>query len=126
MAARRPKRNPEREARIAHEIIVNCYDRHKRALGWYDYLLDQMHLPFAATCITKRAVSPLSIGDEVEVLGLAPEAECECEPFVVMRWNRPEGLAVPLAQLRPIAATDEPTRQAVADWHYWVSRGYEY
>jgi hypothetical protein len=22
-------------------------------------------------------------------------------------------------------ATDEETRQAVEDWHYWVARGYE-
>ena len=43
-----------------------------------------------------------------------------------MRWDRPEGLAVPLAQLKPIPATDARTKEAVADWHYWRNRGYEY
>jgi hypothetical protein len=42
-----------------------------------------------------------------------------------MRWER-EGLAVPLAQLQPLPETDEATKQAVEDWHYWVSMGYEF
>jgi len=33
-------------------------------------------------------------------------------------------LAVPLMQLEGIRV-DEETRQAIEDWHYWVSRGYE-
>ena len=44
----------------------------------------------------------------------------------MMQWDRPDGLGVPLAQLKPIEDTDEQTKQAVADWHYWRSKGYEY
>src|SRR5262249_1409314 len=100
-------------------------DRDERAMGWYYYLDGQLQFPFTATCIAKRAVSPLKIKDEVEVFGMPPEAECGCEVFVTIRWDK-DGLAVPLAQLRPTAGTDEQTKQAVADWHYWVSMGYEY
>jgi Calcium binding len=37
-----------------------------------------------------------------------------------------EELAVPLAQLKPTTHTDEQTKQAVADWHYWVEMGYTF
>jgi hypothetical protein len=124
--AKKPKRDDEREERIDMEVLVDCYDRHERAMGWYYYLEDQLRFPFTATCILQRAVSPLRVKDEVEVLGMAPEEECECEVFVMMRWDRPEGLAVPLAQLKPISHSHEQTRRAVADWHYWRSIGYEY
>ena len=108
------------------EVVVDCHDRHERAMAWYYYLEDQLQFPFTATCIAKRAVSPLRVKDEVEVIGMPPGDECECEVFVAIRWDRPEGLAAPLAQLKPIAETDEQTKEAVADWHYWRSMGYEY
>jgi hypothetical protein len=119
------KRNPEREHRITMGIVVDCYDEHERAMGWYCYLQDQIRFPFTATCIAKRAISPLRVKDEAEVIDISPEQECRHEVFVTIRWEK-DGLAVPLAQLKPIAATDEQTKQAVADWHYWVSMGYEF
>ncbi len=64
------------------------------------------------------------MGDEVEVVGLAPEEECRHEMFVAIRWER-RTLAVPLSQLAAIA-TDEEMQQAIEDWHYWVKRGYEF
>jgi len=69
----------------------------------------------------KRGISPLRVKDEVEVIGMPGEDECEREMFVTIRWEK-EGLAVPLSQLKPIAATDNQTQQAVEDWHYWVKR----
>jgi hypothetical protein len=124
--AKKPKRDAEREERITMEIVVDCYNRDERAMGWYYYLESTLQFPFTATCIAQRAVSPLRVKDEVEVIGMPPEEECECEAFVCIHWDRPEGLAVPLAQLKPIRETDEQTKQAVADWHYWLSTGYEY
>jgi hypothetical protein len=121
----KPKRDPEREERITMEIIVDAYDEQERAMGWYYYLQDQLQFPFTATCIAKRAVSPLKAKDEVEVIGMPGEDECEHEMFVTIRWGR-EGLAVPLSQLKPITATDKQTQQAVEDWHYWVKMGYEF
>ncbi|MEW6667923.1 MAG: calcium-binding protein [Thermodesulfobacteriota bacterium] len=94
-------------------------------MGWYYYLEDKLQFPFTAVCSAKRAISPLKIKDEVEVLGMAPEDECEKEMYVTIRWER-DGLAVPLSQLTPIPSTDKQTKQAVEDWHYWVQMGYEF
>jgi hypothetical protein len=65
----------------------------------------------------------LKAGAQVEVVGMAPEDECEREMFV---WIvRDAGrIAVPLAQLRPLSK-DRDTQEAVGDWLYWVDRGYE-
>lgn len=124
--AKKPKRDPKREARITREVVVDCYERHEVAMGWYYYLEGRLQFPFTVTCIAQRAVSPLRVKDEVEVIGMPAEEECECEIFVTIEWDRPDGLAVPLAQLKPITSTDSQTKEAVADWHYWRSMGYEY
>jgi hypothetical protein len=56
---------------------------------------------------------------------LAPEDECRHEIFVMIRWEK-DGLAVPLAQLKPGQEANEDTRQAVGDWLYWVKQRYEF
>ncbi len=122
--ANRPK-EPEREERIAMEIVVDAYDSQERAMGWYYYLQGQLQFPFLTHCIAERVVSPLQVGDEVEVVDMAPEDECQHEMFVLMPWER-RTLAVPLSQLRSYDHVDEETQQAVEDWHYWVERGYEF
>jgi hypothetical protein len=119
----RPPRDEEREQRIAMEIIVDAYSADEQAMGWYVYLEQQLQFPVLAKCIAQRAISPLRVGDEVEITGMAPEAECGHEMFVLTRWDRGD-LAVPLSQLEGLAV-DEQTRQAIEDWHYWVARGHE-
>ena len=106
------------------EIIVDANGPEEQAMGWYYYLEDKMQFPFLAKCIADRAISPLRKGDEVEILGMAPESECQHEMFVETRWEK-RNLAVPLAQVKPIPRTDDETQEAVADWHYWMVRGYE-
>jgi len=123
--AKRIKKDEEREERIGMEIVVDAYDEEERAMGWYSYLEDVLQFPFLARCISQRAISPLQVKDEVEVLGIAPEDECEREMFVMMRWDRKEGLAVPLSQLEVVHG-DKQTKQAVEDWHYWVNMGYRF
>ncbi len=122
---RNPKRDPARERRITMEIVVDAYDTSERAMSWYYYLQGQLRFPFTATCMAKRAISPLRVKDEVEVIGMPGEDECEHEMFVTVRWEK-DGLAVPLSQLRPINATSKQTTQAVEDWHYWIKTGYEF
>ena len=112
-----------REERIHMEIIVDAYGPEEQVAGWYNYLYDTLQIPFTARCIGRRVISPLEPGDEVEVVGMAPEEECAHEMFVLIRW-RPHELAVPLMQLEGIQV-DEETQQAIEDWHYWVNRGYE-
>ena len=116
--------DPEREHRISMEAIVDAYDAEERAMGWYYYLEDKVSFPFLSTCIAERATSPLQVGDEIEILGMAPESECEHEMFVETPWDRCT-LAIPLSQVKPINQKDGETKEAIADWHYWVSRGYQ-
>jgi hypothetical protein len=120
----KPRRDRKRERRITMEIVVDAYDPHERAMGWYYYLQGQLNFPFTATCTAKRAISPLRVKDEVQVIGMPGEEECEHEMFVTIRWEK-DRLAVPLVQLRPINATHQRTKQAVEDWHYWVKMGCE-
>jgi hypothetical protein len=113
-------RDEEREQRISMEIIVDAYGPEEQAMGWYYSLEDRLGFPFLARCVADRAISPLRVGNEVEVVGMAPEEECEHEMFVLIRWERGT-LAVPLAQLEGIGV-DEQTAQAMEDWQYWVAR----
>jgi hypothetical protein len=122
--SRTNKRNSSREHRIDMEIVVDAYSPHERALGWYYYLEGKLRFLFTARCTATRAISPLRVKDEVEVIEMAPEDECYCEMFVTIRWDK-QGLAVPLSQLTIVEA-DQQTREAVEDWHYWVSQRYEF
>jgi len=122
---KKPKRDEEREERISMEIVVDAHGEEERAMGWYCSLEDKLNFPFLTRCINERAISPLRVGDEVEVVGMAPEDECEKEMFVETPWENKRTLAVPLSQLKVVHG-DEETRQAVEDWHYWVEMGYEF
>lgn len=117
-------RDVEREARIEQEIIVDAYTPDERAMGWYYYLESQLEYPFITRCVEERIISVLLVGDEVDVVGIAPEEECMCEMFVLMPWERRD-LAVPLSQLK-VTHGEEETVRAVEDWRYWVERGYAF
>jgi hypothetical protein len=113
-----------RENRIASEAIVDAYGPEEQAMGWYYYLDEKITPPFKAKCISRRTTSPLEPGEEVMVVGMASEDECEHEMFVAVKWHGRE-LAVPLTQITVVEA-DEATLESVEDWHYWVNRGYEF
>jgi hypothetical protein len=122
---KQPAENKEREERIDYEILVDAYGEEERAMGWYYYAEESMSFPFKARCVVKRASSPLKIGETVEVKDLASGDDCASELMVLIAWED-ESLAVPLMQLEPAAAVTKKTREAVADWHYWVARGYQF
>lgn len=114
--------NEEREERISMEIVVDAYESEEQAMGWYCYLEDKLEFPFSAVCVGQRRISPIKPGQTVNVTGMAPEEECEQEMFVEIDWDG-NTLAVPLIQLEAPEA-DPETQEAIADWHYWVGRGY--
>jgi hypothetical protein len=116
-------RDEVREQRIAMEAVVDAYGSGERAMGWYYYLDGKLKVPFKARCRFARPISVLKVKEEVEVLSMAPEEECESEMFVLV-GRAGERIAVPLAQLRPLSK-DQETQEAVGDWLYWVDRGYE-
>jgi hypothetical protein len=118
------KENRARERRIEMEVVVDAYNTSERAMGWYYYLEERLKVPFKARCKFKREISPLRVGEEVEVLGMAREDDCGSEMFVRVRWREGK-LAVPLSQLEPLTAKPK-TAEAIADWDYWVGRGYEF
>jgi hypothetical protein len=99
----RPKADPDREERITMKVVVDAYDASERATGWFAYLQSELEFPFTARCTERRAISPLLVGDEVEVVSLAPSYECSHEMFVMIRWEH-GGLGVPLSQLEPSGA----------------------
>lgn len=117
-------KDEEREERIRMEIVVDAYDRHERAIGWYIYLEETIRFPFEAQCIEEREVSPLEEGENAQVVEMSSVKASESEMVVTIEWMNRE-LGVPLAQLEPIDV-DPDTEQAVADWHYWDGRGYTF
>jgi len=120
----RVDRDEKREDRIRMEVVVDAYTAHEQALGWYYYLEDKMDVPFEARCIEVREVSLLEEGETVRVEGMSSVEACQSEMFVTVDWDDRE-LGVPLAQLDPIKGSSD-TEEAVADWHYWVGRGYQF
>ena len=76
-----PPQDSAREHRISTEVVVDAYDGAECALGWYSYLEDRLEFPFTAKCMVQRAVSPLLVDDEVEVIAMAHDM------FVMMRWE---------------------------------------
>jgi len=125
MAKKKPGTDDEREERIVMEIIVDAYGPEEQAMGWYYYLEEKLKFPFTAICSAQRAISPLQLREEVKVLKMTPEGECEKEMYVMIRRGRGR-LAVPLSQLAVGNEADEQTKQAVEDWHYWVQMGYQF
>ena len=123
-ATSKPEKDEAREERIEMEIVVDAYDEEERVMGWFYYLQEKLNVPFRAKCIEEREISPLEVGQEVEVLGVSSESDRVREMFVTIRWNERQ-LAVPLAQLTVVKA-DKQTREAVEDWHYWVRMGYNF
>ena len=105
------------------EAIVDAYGPEEQAMGWYYYLSDRLTFPYQAQCIAKYRSSPLKSGEKVEVIAMAPEENCMQAMLVDIHWMDRE-MAVTLAQLEAIEGDDE-AHEGIADWHYWVARGYQ-
>jgi hypothetical protein len=116
------KKDPIREDRIHNEAVVDAYGPEERVLGWYYYLENKLRFPFEARCIVAKVVSPISKGETVQVVRMAPEDACAADMLVLIRW-RGRTMAVPLSQLAGVNV-DQSTAEAIGDWHYWVAQGY--
>jgi hypothetical protein len=118
------KNDPAREERIDMEIVVDAYDSYERAMGWYCSLENTIENKVRCRCRKTRSMSPLKVGDEVDVLEVAPADDCESEMFIFVQWNDRK-LAVPLEQLEPIEG-DPKAIEIIEDWLYWCLMGYEF
>src|SRR5918997_1021239 len=76
-ARTKPAKDEVREERIDMEIVVDAYNADERAMGWYSHLTDTLDVPFGARCIEERSISPLAVGDEVEVIGMPAGGGCD-------------------------------------------------
>ena len=122
------EQDENREHRIKTEIIVDAEDIKDKAMGWYNYLDDNLNVPFMAKL--KKESSKTSVVEEkkIEVIGMAPDDECLKDMYVevVYPHGQDEDLfTVKLADLVAID-TDAVTKEAIADWHYWLARGYNF
>jgi hypothetical protein len=123
-AFRRTRKDRRREARILDDIVVDAYGAEERAMSWYYYLEEHLRFPFQASCVKRLATSPLGVGATITVTSMAPEDHCEHDMIVMIRHNG-RALGVPLAQLEARSA-DTSTTEAIADWQYWISMGYQF
>ncbi len=114
------KKDQIREDRIHNEAIVDA-GPDEQAMSWYYYLESKISFPFQAKCVAAKPVSPLRKGETAEVVRMAPEDACMHDMLVQIRW-RGRKIAVPLLQLDAIDP-DQLTKEAIGDWHYWVSQG---
>lgn len=116
-----------REERIKTEIIVDAEDKEDRAMGWYYYLDDNLNFPFNAKW-AKKGRKGTSPEKEVEVLGMATEEECLRDMLVEILEVGGKDEDVDLARLTDLKVleTDSDTLEALADWYYWVERGYKF
>jgi hypothetical protein len=117
-------RDEEREDRIAMEVIVDANGADEQAMGWYYYLAETITFPFAAQCVKEKRTSPLKVGKPVIVLDMAAEEHGMRDMLVEIEWQG-GSLCVPLVQLEAVGV-DEGSSEAIADWHYWVNRGYQF
>lgn len=53
---------------------------------------------------------------------MAPEDECYHEMFIKIRWKG-RTIAVPLDQVKPNRQVNDETKEAIDDWHQWLSQG---
>jgi hypothetical protein len=95
-----PRKQSKREQRISDEIVVDAYGPEERAMGWYYYLESNLGFPLQAQCISRRATSPLRVGEIVTIVSLTPEEDCTVDMIVLTRLGS-RTFGVPLSQLKP-------------------------
>ncbi|MCC5635209.1 calcium-binding protein [Nostoc sp. CHAB 5844] len=122
------ERDENREHRIATEIIVDAEDKEDRAMGWYYYLEETLNCPFMAKWTKKSRKTSTTEEKTVEVLGMAPDDECLKDMYVEvadLNGKDDDVYSAKLSDIKPIDA-DSETEEAIADWHYWLARGYKF
>lgn len=112
-----------REQRIAAEVIPYAKTDEDQENVWYYYLEDKLNFPFKAKWKSEGRRSSPTEGAAVEVLGMASENDCTEDMFVEVLYQK-EVFSVSLTDLEIVAA-DSATQEAIADWNYWMSRGYQ-
>ena len=112
-----------RENRIANEVLVDAYEQEEIAMGWYYYLQERFNFPFKAKWGSSKSSDRI-----VTVLEMSAEDDCLNDMYVEVLYREGDLEDVFSARLFEIYPLDvnRPTEEAIADWHYWVNRGYQF
>lgn len=119
-----PEYDKSREHRITNHILVHAHTQEEQAMSWYNYLEGKLHFPFKAKWFPGGSTAAEEV---IEVLEMSSEEECWEEMFVEVLYKEgtvEDVFSVALSNLEVVAA-DEHTKEAIADWHYWVDKGYQ-
>ena len=113
----------DRENRIASEATVDAYEDEEIAMGWYYYLQERLNFPFKAQWGSHKSSDRI-----VTVLEMSSEDDCLNEMYVEVLYQEGRLEDVFSARLSEIYPKDidRLTKEAIADWHYWVNRGYQF
>ena len=106
-----------REQRIQNEVVAGACGP-EQAMGWYYYLENNLRFSFQAQCVVRNWF--LRSGQVSGSMHTGARGRCLKDMLVSIRWQK-RNLVVPLSQLTP-TGSDDTTREAIADWHYWVSQ----
>jgi hypothetical protein len=117
-----------REERIKNEILAEAEDKEERAMGWYYYLDDCLNFPFMGRWKKKNRKTGAIDEKPVEVVGMSPEDDCLKDMYVDVAYLTGKDEDIHSAKLSEIEAidVDEETQEALADWQYWLARGYKF
>ena len=113
--------NEIRENRIANEAVVDAYEEEEIAMGWYYYLQERLNFPFKARWGDRSS-------DRITVLKMSTEDDCLNDMYVEVLYREgdlEDVFSARLSEIHPVDV-DRATEEAIADWHYWVNRGYQF
>jgi hypothetical protein len=114
--------NQTRETRFAEEILREAEDKTERAMAWYYYLDDKINFRFSAVWNKINRKTSTVEKKNVEVLCMSDADICLNNMYVVISYMDDQ-YDVKLSEIEAIDA-DEQTKEALADWGYWLARGY--
>lgn len=117
--------DPEREARIRDEAIVDAYGDEEVAMSWYYYLDERLEFPFNVMVQTHkyRQQGGISyVSSQMRLLSMAPLKRCGMHQMWAMGMLL-TGRETPFHILLNDIKSIEPNTgrsEALQDWMYWT------
>ena len=117
-------KDKEFQEKLSNDIMPDAYDEYERSMSWAYYLEEKVQGSFKARCIQELRQSPLNQNEIITVLGMIPFDNYTTEMLAEIKFKG-RTMGVPLEQLEFIDA-DEDAVEALDDWKYWKSKGYQF
>lgn len=112
------QRDPERDERILHEVIADCFGDDEELAGWYYYMAHSLQFPIAAMVRFPMPSGQTEIRP-AQVLGIDPKS-AEGSAFR-LGIVEPSNSRVQYISPKALAAvnTSPENLQVLNDWLYW-------